>query len=163
VVLLDRGVGRAMTTLFERLNPRLAAQIVDATERGPGVVLKLKEAIEAGRMVGIGADRASEDEAAVRVRFMGGEVRFPEGPWRLAASLGVPVLLGFGLYCGGNRYEARFELFRTRITLSRHDRQADIAALAQAYALRLEHYARLSPYNWFNFYDYWLPEPGPQP
>jgi predicted LPLAT superfamily acyltransferase len=25
----------------------------------------------------------------------------------------------------------------------------------QAYVARLEHYCRLSPYNWFNFYDFW--------
>jgi predicted LPLAT superfamily acyltransferase len=160
-VLLDRGVGRQMTALFEQLNPQLAGRIIDATERGPAVVLRLKEAIEAGQMVGIGADRASDDEAAVLVRFMGGVVRFPEGPWRLAASLGVPVLLGFGLYCGGNRYEARFELFRTRVVLARQSRESDIATLAQAYAARLEYHARRSPYNWFNFYDYWLPEPEP--
>jgi len=86
---------------------------------------------------------------------MGGTVRFPEGPWRLAAALGVPVLLGFGLYCGGNRYEAHFELFARRVTVARSTRSADIAAYAQRYAQRMEHYARLAPYNWFNFYDYW--------
>jgi predicted LPLAT superfamily acyltransferase len=23
------------------------------------------------------------------------------------------------------------------------------------YAQRLEHYCRMAPYNWFNFYDFW--------
>jgi len=23
------------------------------------------------------------------------------------------------------------------------------------YAERLEHYCRIAPYNWFNFYDFW--------
>jgi len=27
--------------------------------------------------------------------------------------------------------------------------------IIQRYADRLAHYARLAPYNWFNFYDYW--------
>jgi predicted LPLAT superfamily acyltransferase len=87
---------------------------------------------------------------------MGGTVNFPEGPWTLAAALGVPVILGFGLYCGANRYEAHFELFSERIVTSRQNRHADIQAHAQRYAQRMEHYARMSPYNWFNFYDYWL-------
>jgi len=26
----------------------------------------------------------------------------------------------------------------------------------QKYVERLEHYCRLAPYNWFNFYDYWV-------
>lgn len=154
-VLLDREVGRQMTALFESLNPRLAAAIIDASDRGPGLVLRLKEMLQSGHMVGIGADRANPGEAAVPVRFMGGTVRFPEGPWRLAAALGVPVLLGFGLYCGGNRYEAHFELFARRVSIARNTRSADIAAYAQRYAQRMEHFARLAPYNWFNFYDYW--------
>jgi predicted LPLAT superfamily acyltransferase len=155
-VLLDRQVNQQMTALFEQLNPELAALIIDASERGPALVLKLKESLQAGRMVGIGADRAAPEERAVTVQFMGGAVRFPEGPWTLAAALGVPVILGFGLYCGGNRYEAHFELFSERIVTTRQNRHADIQAHAQRYALRMEHYARLSPYNWFNFYDYWL-------
>ncbi|MGC3979824.1 MAG: hypothetical protein QM808_01015 [Steroidobacteraceae bacterium] len=155
-VLLNRQVGRQMTELFEQLNPQLAKSIIDASERGPSLVLKLKEALQAGRMVGIGADRANGDERTVRVQFMGGTVEFPEGPWTLAAALGVPVILGFGLYCGGNRYEAHFELFSERIVTSRSNRQADIQAHAQRYAQCMERYARRSPYNWFNFYDYWL-------
>ena len=29
------------------------------------------------------------------------------------------------------------------------------SAMAQRYADRLEHYTRLAPDNWFNFYDFW--------
>lgn len=154
-VLLDRDVNRRMTALFEELNPELAAQIIDAAERGPGLVLKLKETLQRGRMVGIGADRAYPGERTIAVKFMGGTAHVPEGPWTLAAALGVPVLLGFGLYRGGNRYDVHFELFHERVSAERRTRAADLQAHAQAYALRLEHYARLAPYNWFNFYDYW--------
>lgn len=156
-VLLDRQTGQAMTRIFEELNPQLAANIIDASERGPALVLKLKEALQAGRMVGIGADRANPEERAVTIDFMGGQVRFPEGPWMLAATLRAPVILGFGLYRGGNRYEVHFELFAEQLSLSRAERSAELQAHVQRYAQRLEHYARLAPYNWFNFYDYWLP------
>jgi len=157
-VLLERNVERQMTAMFEKLNPELAAHIIDASERGPSLVLKLKETLQAGRMVGIGADRARTGERAVEVSFMGGTARFPEGPWILAAALGAPVILGFGLYRGGNRYDVHFELFCERVMLSRQHRQADIQAYAQRYADRLAHYARTSPYNWFNFYDFWIGE-----
>lgn len=154
-VLLDRDVNRRMTMLFEELNPELAAQIIDAADRGPALVLKLKEALQRGCMVGIGADRAYPDERTIAVKFMGGTAHVPEGPWTLAAALGVPVILGFGLYRGGNRYDVHFELFRERVAAARATRAADLQTHAQAYALRLEHYARQAPYNWFNFYDYW--------
>lgn len=154
-VLLDRQISRRMTDLFQALNPELAAHIIDASERGPALVLKLKESLQAGHMIGIGADRAYANERTIQVQFMGGTVHIPEGPWTLATALGVPVILGFGLYRGGNRYDAHFELFSERIYASRNRRAAELQAHAQRYALRLEHYARLAPYNWFNFYDYW--------
>ena len=35
------------------------------------------------------------------------------------------------------------------------ERAGQIRWAAERFAKRLEHYARLSPYNWFNFYDFW--------
>ena len=154
-ILLDRKHGRMLTELLEQLNPQLAASVIDASERGPQLVLRLKDALESGRMVGIMADRALVTDRAVTVDFLGGKARLPVGPWQLAHALQVPVILGFGCYHGGNRYTAHFELFAESIRLPRENRDDAIAALAQRYASRLEHYARREPYNWFNFYDYW--------
>ena len=156
-ILLDRAHGRMLTELLERLNPELAGSIIDASQRGPQLVLTLKEAVEAGRMVGIMADRALATDRAVVVDFLGGRARMPVGPWQLAHALQVPVILGFGVYHGGNRYTAHFELFAQSVRLPREQREAAITALAQVYARRLEHHLRRAPYNWFNFYDYWSP------
>jgi predicted LPLAT superfamily acyltransferase len=79
----------------------------------------------------------------------------------MAHALGVPIILGFGVYHGGNRYTAHFELFAEHLRLPRDSREAAITEAAQKYAHRLEQYVRNAPYNWFNFYDYWQPEiPG---
>jgi predicted LPLAT superfamily acyltransferase len=154
-ILLDREQGKKMMGLLERLNPTLATQLIDASLRGPELVLKLKESLQAGRMVCMMGDRARANERAFEVPFVDRTVRMPEGPWSLATALGVPVILGFGLYQGSNRYDVYFELFAERITSDRRSRAQDLKAWTQRYAARLEHYARLAPYNWFNFYDYW--------
>lgn len=154
-ILLDRQHGRMLTELLEQVNPGLASSVIDASERGPNLVLKLKEALEAGRMVGIMADRALAFDRAVEVEILGGRARLPVGPWQLANALKAPVILGFSCYLGGNRYAAHFELFAESIRLPRDDRDGAIKKLAQRYANRLEYYAHLAPYNWFNFYDYW--------
>jgi predicted LPLAT superfamily acyltransferase len=39
--------------------------------------------------------------------------------------------------------------------LNRERRAEDTQHWMQSYVERLEHYARLAPYNWFNFYPFW--------
>jgi predicted LPLAT superfamily acyltransferase len=99
-------------------------------------------------------------EKTVRCQFFGQEAAFPAGPLLLAALAECPVILFFGLYRGGNRYDVHFETLAERIVLEPRRRQQQIAGWVQRYADRLEHYARLAPYNWFNFYDYWREEAG---
>jgi predicted LPLAT superfamily acyltransferase len=159
-ILLDRNHGRMLTEMLEKLNPQLASSVIDASERGPSLVLRLKETLEEGRMVGIMVDRALEMERSVEVDFLGARARLPVGPWQLAHALQVPVILGFGCYLGDNRYAAHFELFAEKVQLPRIERDAAIRLLAQRYAKRLEYYAHLAPYNWFNFYDYWPADPA---
>jgi predicted LPLAT superfamily acyltransferase len=62
-----------------------------------------------------------------------------------------------GLYLGGTRYEINFELFADGIVLNPETRQQDLQGWIDRYAARLDHFCRLSPYNWFNFYDFWEP------
>jgi predicted LPLAT superfamily acyltransferase len=158
-ILLDRKHGRMLTELLEALNPELASSIIDASERGPQLVLTLKEAVQAGRMLGIMVDRALATDRSVVVDFLGGRARLPVGPWQMAHALQVPVILGFGVYHGANHYTAHFELFAESVRLPRENRDAAIASFAQRYARRLEQHVRGAPYNWFNFYDYWQQEP----
>ena len=50
--------------------------------------------------------------------------------------------------------EIHFELFRESIRLPRQERERALADLAAEYALRLEHYCRRAPLQWFNFYRF---------
>jgi predicted LPLAT superfamily acyltransferase len=67
----------------------------------------------------------------------------------------MPVMLAFGLYRGGNRYDLHFELFADRLVIERARRTEALDEILQRFADRLAHYAQLAPYNWFNFYDFW--------
>jgi predicted LPLAT superfamily acyltransferase len=154
-VLMDRRQGQMLVKLVEKLNPTAALTIIDAAARGPELMLKLKEALDAGRMVCIMADRARANERALQVPLAGAAVRMPLGPWVLAAALNAPVILGFGLYQGGNRYCTYSELFTTGLNLPRVGRDAAIQIQAERFAARVAHYAQQAPYNWFNFFDYW--------
>ncbi|HVR62827.1 MAG TPA: lipid A biosynthesis acyltransferase [Polyangia bacterium] len=145
---------RLINGLLARFNRNLAVRVIPI-EPGVDFVLRLKERIEAGELVALLGDRAGLTDRTVEVDFLGGKAPFPTGPYMLAAMLGCPVFLTFGLYREPNRYQLFCEPFAERVTLGRRSRQADARAQAQRFAERLEHYCRLAPDNWFNFYDFW--------
>ena len=154
-VVLDQAHNPAMTQLLDALNPEIAGNVIDAGQDGPALMLQIHEAIAAGDMVALLVDRAQPGEPALQVPFFGRAAPLPLAPWQLAAVLGAPVMLAFGLYRGGNRYDLVFEPFSDGEAVPRAARRARIATLIAGYASRLEHHARSAPYNWFNFYDYW--------
>jgi predicted LPLAT superfamily acyltransferase len=120
-------------------------------------MLRARDCADRGEMIGILADRVVTDDRVVRVPFLGREAAFPVGPILAANALKIPVVLFFCLYHEGNHYTEHFELFAEEISLSRASRQAEIEQWVTRYAARLEHYCRMAPYNWFNFFDYWAP------
>lgn len=154
-ILMNRGQSPMMTRVLEALSPEMAAAVIDTGDRGAETILLIKEALEAGDFVALLGDREYGGERNVRCRFLGGEAVFPASPYLLASMLQVPVLLCFGLYRGGNRYDIHFEELAENLRINRQTRDADLQYWGQRYADRLEHYTRSAPYNWFNFYDFW--------
>lgn len=157
-IVVDRQQGAMLTQLLESLNPALAAGVIDASQRGPQLALELKRVLDQGDLVGMMADRAYASQRTVAVQFMNRPAQLPEHPWILASVLQVPVILAFGIYLGGNRYQIRFELLSPRLVLPRADRSTAIQSYAQEYADRLGAQVRAAPYNWFNFFDFWTDE-----
>jgi predicted LPLAT superfamily acyltransferase len=100
-------------------------------------------------------DRTRPGDRTVTVNFLGGTAEFPAGPWLLAAALKVPVMLVFGIWRGGDRYEAHVQLLSEKIDLPRQNRDAEVTRLVQQYADRLALQVRGAPYNWLNFFDFW--------
>src|SRR3546814_5983372 len=76
--------------IADALNPQLGTSIIDASQRGPALVLAIKQALDEGSMVGMMADRAREGERTATVDFLGGKAQLPVAPWIMAGVLGVP-------------------------------------------------------------------------
>ncbi len=130
---------------------------------GVDSLLRAKDRLDAGEWVGILGDRLVASERLVYVPFLGSQAAFPAGPFLMASTLKVPVVLFASLYLGGNRYKEYFELFAEEVVIDRRHREADLEKWVRRYAERLEHYCRLAPYNWFNFYDFWGAPPQLDP
>jgi predicted LPLAT superfamily acyltransferase len=147
-----------LTEMLNALNSNLATTIINARQDGTNTAFAIKDALDSGAVVAMLVDRARPGNTVMTIDFLGSPAPFPAGPWLLAATLKVPVVLCFGLYAGGNRYDLYFEPFADTLEIPRKQRQTAVQSILRRYADRLEYYARLSPYNWFNFYDFWQPQ-----
>lgn len=153
--VIDLQQNPTVSILLNSLNPQIAASIINARQDGTATALAINEALWQGAVVTLLADRARPGNALVDAEFLGRPASFPTAPWLLAAVLRVPVVLCFGLYRGGRRYDLYFETFTDSLVIPRAERAVVVRQVVQRFADRLSHYVRLAPYNWFNFYDLW--------
>jgi predicted LPLAT superfamily acyltransferase len=152
-VLMDPAHNENITRFLDALNPEIANTVIVPDQ--PDTLLRVKESLDAGFLIGTLGDRVSSDGKTAQCHFLGAPATFPGGPILLAATMHCSVILFFGLYRGGNRYEIYFEQLAEDVILNRDRRAEDIQRWMQRYVDRLEHYTRLAPYNWFNFYPFW--------
>jgi predicted LPLAT superfamily acyltransferase len=152
-VLMDEQNAPLVRGLIQELNPAVAETVIQVG--GAGTMLQVKECLDRGGVVGIMGDRVMQDDEAVACTFLGRDARFPTGAMRLAHVVRAPVVLFFGLYRGGNRYEVYLESFSEMVQLSHEQRDTDLKQWTQRYADRLEAFCRRAPDNWFNFYEFW--------
>jgi len=152
-VLMDEQNAPLIRGMIQELNPAVADTVIQIG--GMETMLQVKECLDRGGIVGVMGDRVTHEEQTVACKFFGREARFPAGAMRLAHVLRVPVVLFFGLYRGGNRYEVYLESFSEGGPVSRDRRDIVLTEDVQRYADRLEDFCRRAPDNWFNFYDFW--------
>ena len=160
-VLMHEGNAEKLGSVLAPLNPDVNNQVI-ALGR-PETMLEVREALAAGEIVGLLADRVVAGDRVRLCGFLGAAAPFPEGPYLLAAAVRVPVLLFSAIHEGDGRYRIRIEPFAERIEFARNDRDAVLQRECERYAHWLEARCRQEPYNWFNFYDFWsAPQPLPR-
>jgi predicted LPLAT superfamily acyltransferase len=173
-----RAIGRKDTDLrvamlmhqdnAQKINAMLAAINPEAVQDIIGLghidsMLKVRERLDAGGVVGMLADRTPGNDTLYPVQILGADANLPVGPFRMAALLRRPVVFMTGLYLGGNRYAIHFEPLADFSAVAHGQRDAALQAAIIRYAALLDQYCRKAPYNWFNFFDFWLPTPTAMP
>jgi KDO2-lipid IV(A) lauroyltransferase len=116
----------------------------------PLSALPLLKHLREGGIVALQIDRSPEGMRSRRVRLFGAEGRIPEGPLRLAAASGAPVLTVFAARLGHGRYEV---VAREPVWLERGAGEEEIDAAAQKVADGLTEFVRARPTQWFHFGD----------
>jgi len=152
-ILMQRGHNEMVTSVLDSLNVDIANTVINLGEED--TVFNIQEAVDNGFSIGMLGDRCIGNERLVHSALLGGEVVLPAGPILLASILKLPVVMFYGLYRGGNRYDIYFDLLDEQISIDRNQREQDVEKIADRYMASLEKHIRIEPANWFNFYDYW--------
>jgi predicted LPLAT superfamily acyltransferase len=152
-LLMYQENARHIEAVLGAINPQLKTEIIALGK--PDSMLQIVDRLDGGAFIGILADRTFEAEGRTSCSFLGHPVSFPVGPFRLAQILRRPVLLMLGLYAGGARYDIHFERLGDWPDAPENNRALAADRMLRHYVERLDHHARTSPYNWFNFYDIW--------
>ena len=150
--------------IMSEMAPEAGVNLMSVTDIGPDTAIAIKEKLargEGGALVGdriaVNPQRGGEWRV-IWSRFMGQPAPFPQGPFILASILRCPVVLIFALRQQG-KLVLHCEPFADPLRLPRGERQQALQDTVDRYAQRLEHYALMSPLDWFNFFDFWhLPE-----
>jgi predicted LPLAT superfamily acyltransferase len=142
--------------LLRRANPDFGIDLVQISAVSPATAIFLQEKIDRGESLFIMGDRIPPRSAggSVTVPFLGAEAAFPVGPYILAHLLGCPVYTVFCCRAGG-RYRVHVQALAERVALPRANREAALKDWASRYALTLEARCRETPFEWFNYYDFW--------
>lgn len=154
-VLVHTAHAERFNRMLSKLDADSTLQLLQIDDITPATAQELNERVNAGEFIAIAGDRIPvHGGRTVRVPFLGAPAQFPIGPYVLAALLDCP-LFAMGCIRQGKGHLLRFtELART-VALPRARRTEALTVHASAYAAWLEGMLAQSPYDWFNFYDFW--------
>ncbi len=155
-IIMNTKVSRQLNEILMALNPEARESVVPLG--GPASLLRVREFLAHGGLVGLMGDRVVAGETTYSADFLGATASFPLGPLRLAAALRAPVFFFTALYHAPVDGACRYELLFEPLCGPAPDVRARgewMRQLGERYAQTLERFCRLAPDNWFNFYDFW--------
>ena len=156
-ILVHTAHAQQFNSILARLNPNASVRLLQVTDFSPAMAMALADRVAAGEFIAIAGDRVPvSGDRTCRANLLGAQADFPAGPWLVASLLRCPV---WSLSClhDGDGYRVRIDKLFEQVQLPRGGREAALDACAQAFADWLAGCLRQSPYDWFNFYDFWMP------
>jgi len=140
--------------LLQALNPQMVDNIIDSEQGSVALGLSIADALKTGAWIGFLADRHRPGDRTVSHGFLGTPANFPIGPYIIASTFKAPIICAF-CHVTDQGYEVHCEVLSESVNIERKYRQQQLQELSAKYVERLEHHARIAPYGWFNFYDFW--------
>ncbi len=120
-----------------------------------GGVTSIIKALNEGSIVAIMGDRPYHFPA-VEADFLGEPFRFPHGPFFIAASVGVPVVIFLAMKTGPQKYTVDISKCLYPAYDSNNKKKEQSRSFVQEYADILTDFVHRYPYQCFLFYDGWV-------
>jgi predicted LPLAT superfamily acyltransferase len=160
--VIDMKVNEKFSRMLKELNPQSSFDIINAAEIGPHTAVMLEEKLAAGGMVTIAGDRTAAGGKNLIIPFLGEDAPFSPGIFYLAALMKAPVYCVFALRHRDLSLKPEYDMHvhKSRLSLecSRKERFNQSALLARSFAALVESYCKETPFQWYNFYDFWQKE-----
>lgn len=110
-------------------------------------IFKMKEALQRNELLVFAADRYMKGSKTFTHNFLGKEVQFPQGPFKLAVRNSIPVL--FVNIMREKNFHYHFYARPGGVGLKTGKE------LLKLYLENLEIMVRKYPHQWYNYYDFW--------
>ena len=128
-------------------------EIID-TDDPMGGMIEATAALQRGEVVTIMGDRFVKGTSST-VDFLGHKTKLPNGAYTLAALVGSPVVIFLAAKTSPKQFQVKiWEVFYPKFE-TRDRRQQTLDECCRKYALCLEKYLKIYPYQWYNFYNFW--------
>jgi len=147
IVVMLAEADEAARKVHDAVRQRSGVRVMHVGEH-PLDAIPLLRHVRGGGVVAIQLDRAAPGGRALAVELFGGEESMPEGPFRLAALSGAPVVPIFAHRLGYFRYEFSIE---APIWVPRQATQSELQSAAARAALAMQTFISRHPTEWFHF------------
>lgn len=161
-VLSDRDVSSNFSKAMNQMNNTFTLNTINVNDISPATIELLQTTISEGGMVVCAGDRMSKSkkERYLTQNFLGKPAPFSYGVYLLADLIAAPVYFVWGFRKGNLilRRESEMRVIKavSHVGGGRKNRDERLNALCAEFAGHLERFAQEYPYQWYNFFDFWM-------
>jgi len=158
--IMDMKVNAHFSRILNEVNPQSSIDMIFPDDIGSHTAVLLEEKIAEGGLVLIAGDRTSMDGKNIMIPFLGKEAPFSYGLFYLVSLLKAPVYFIFGMRRGDMSIKPKYNMCVHKSSLSfdcpRKERMERTSLLAFSFVELLEKYCKKYPFQWYNFFDFWM-------
>jgi len=160
--IMDLKISANFTNMLNELNPEASMDIITANDIGPHTAVILEERLSEGGMVLVAGDRTSgiETSSSLKIPFFGKEAPFSSGMFYMASISNAPIYFIFGLRKSELAFKPVYNMHVHKCNIdftgSKKEKKEKSVKLANSFVNLLEDYCKKQPFQWYNFFNFWM-------